>query len=444
MSEELLISVNNIVKNLVPNDFDYVIYHNPCVDGTAAAMIAWHYMRTNFPDREIVFYPTNYGRLPPDVTGRNVIILDFSFKKPDLDVMISQANKLLIIDHHKTAQEDLKEVPDEHKIFDMSRSGAYLTWQWFYPDEDVPLFIQYVSDRDIWTKQMEFGDEFAAWSHTLPMEMEVYEEYLDNDKLNFMIETKGKPFLELTEYQIDQVCPKATVKFMEHRGMFFFVAYLNTTVHRSDIGNKIFQWCKWADFSATYAINDRWNSTGFSLRSEDCRMDVSAVAKKFGGGGHRNAAGMGVNLVTNVLPCTCYDSSGRLYAQLPNIYFGKFVVDDQEFSVVYLNSSVYRTKLGTYLVQTQYVEEDRRVQSCISIFEKTGKCDREWMPDQADIAAVWSYDGNTTEFSIVYDKKLAKESVELLDKTLQREPNEGVKYVGMCHELDLNAERVTE
>jgi len=48
-------------------------------------------------------------------------------KKDNLQKLQSVVKKLLILDHHKTAQDDLKDLPNENKIFRMDHSGAYLT-----------------------------------------------------------------------------------------------------------------------------------------------------------------------------------------------------------------------------------------------------------------------------------------------------------------------------
>jgi nanoRNase/pAp phosphatase (c-di-AMP/oligoRNAs hydrolase) len=50
----------------------------------------------------------------------------------------------------------------------------------------------------------------------------------------------------------------------------------------------------WTDAAFAAAIVRSEDSISYSLRSRDDREDVSAMAKKFGGGGHRNAAGFRV------------------------------------------------------------------------------------------------------------------------------------------------------
>ena len=80
------------------------IYHGNCADGFAAAVI----IRMYNPDME--FYPGIYGEQPPDVTDREVIMLDFSYKKDLLEMLAWRAKSILILDHHKSAEENLKDL----------------------------------------------------------------------------------------------------------------------------------------------------------------------------------------------------------------------------------------------------------------------------------------------------------------------------------------------
>ncbi len=81
------------------------IYHHGCLDGFAAA---WA-VRKHYGDGEVEFHPGIYGKAPPDVTGRVVILVDFSYKRDVLLQVCAQAACVLILDHHKSAAVDLLE-----------------------------------------------------------------------------------------------------------------------------------------------------------------------------------------------------------------------------------------------------------------------------------------------------------------------------------------------
>ena len=80
------------------------IYHGNCADGFGAAYAVWKRY-----GEAVEFYPGVYQQDPPDVTGRDVIMVDFSYKRPVIEQMAQDANSILILDHHKSAEEDLRQ-----------------------------------------------------------------------------------------------------------------------------------------------------------------------------------------------------------------------------------------------------------------------------------------------------------------------------------------------
>ena len=120
------------------------IYHGNCADGFGAALV----VRKALGD--IDFHPGKYQEPPPDVTGKDVVMVDFSYKRPVLLKMAEKANRILIIDHHKTSAEDLVDLPENVTAkFDMSRSGSMLTWEHF-PWRDPATALLHIEDRDLW------------------------------------------------------------------------------------------------------------------------------------------------------------------------------------------------------------------------------------------------------------------------------------------------------
>src|SRR5665213_864100 len=151
------------------------IYHGNCADGFTAAWAVHKAMGVGDAD----YHPGVYGQEPPDVTGRDVIMVDFSYKRPVLEAMAAKARSILILDHHKTAAEDLSGlgyIPVQYDdfvetndpaarvgvIFDMERSGAQVTWDFFH-DAPRPLLVDYVGDRDLWRFAMPKSREVNAY-----------------------------------------------------------------------------------------------------------------------------------------------------------------------------------------------------------------------------------------------------------------------------------------
>lgn len=306
---------------------DFVIYHHPCPDGMAAAWAVWHYLTQNGRSVEkVIFHPANYSgasSVPPDVTGRHVLIADFSYPLDVLQTMIEQAASFLLIDHHKTAQEALQKLRPRHKIFDMDHSGAHLVWRHLFPTTPPPLMIQYVEDHDIWTKALPGTHEYAAWFPALvPYTLAAYDEYgTDDARFHHDLVTLGPVALAKDRIVIRDAASRATVKFQRVAGISqpLLVAYVNSTTLVSEIGNAVIQEWSEADVAAVYSVKDWSNATHFSLRSQDDRFDASVVAKAvFSGGGHRNASGCSVPYVCNTLPGTVLDATRATYDAIRN------------------------------------------------------------------------------------------------------------------------------
>lgn len=81
---------------------DLCIYHGNCDDGFGAAWAIWRRW-----GNEVAYIPGVYGKPLPDATGRNVLFVDFSAKGPELEAMAKIAKSVVIVDHHKTSQDDL-------------------------------------------------------------------------------------------------------------------------------------------------------------------------------------------------------------------------------------------------------------------------------------------------------------------------------------------------
>lgn len=354
---------------LLPSEINCVLYHKNCSDGFGAAWSAWKYLSTTFPNRDVEYIAVSHGTLPPNVEGKNVLITDFSYSYDILERMIQSSNKLAIIDHHKSALENLQKIDEKYKVFRMDMSGASMTWCYFFPNEKMPLMIKYIEDRDIWANKLPLIQEYFTWFFTLEFKFEVYDKYYD-DKVFEDALYEAKSMVYLNNYNISQISKYASPKFVEINNKLYFVAYINSNILKSDIGNRLisnsYPYC---DFSATYNIDDRYNSTSFSLRSTNTHSDVSNIAKSFGGGGHRNASGVKVNYVTSTLPGSVYDHTGNLYNSLHNTLQLMTVntTSGLSYNVGIINSSVLRKKISKYLLQDKYSYVDNKTKECINV-----------------------------------------------------------------------------
>lgn len=150
-----------------------IIYHKNCSDGFGAALAAW----LGYEDRAD-YIAAQHGDAPPDVTGRDVLIIDFAWPRPQTESLYAQAKSLQVIDHHDTAARDLDGLPYCH--FDQSHSGAVLAWIHFYPDKPVPHMFTLIEDADLRLyKRGEETARFMAHLKDMPKDFILWQELLE-------------------------------------------------------------------------------------------------------------------------------------------------------------------------------------------------------------------------------------------------------------------------
>ena len=256
------------------------IYHGNCADGFGAA---WA-VRQAIPEAE--FCAATYQAPPPDVTDKRVVMVDFSYKRPVLLDMASKAESILILDHHKSAAEDLVDLPaNVVAVFDMERSGAMMAWQHFFPGAPAPRLIEHIQDRDLWRFALPGTREIQANVFSYPYDFGVWDTLMASDV--DQLRTGGEAIERKHHKDIAELV-KVTKRRMVIGGFDVPVANLPYTLS-SDAGHLMAQG---EPFAACYW--DTPDGRVFSLRSSEAGQDVSAVAKTYGGGGHRNAAGFQV------------------------------------------------------------------------------------------------------------------------------------------------------
>jgi oligoribonuclease NrnB/cAMP/cGMP phosphodiesterase (DHH superfamily) len=157
------------------------IYHGNCADGFGAA---WVFKR--WADREFDFHAGVYQNDPPDVTGRDVYLVDFSYKRAVVEQMRERCNRLVLIDHHKTAIDDLAPLIESKAIeslVSLDHSGAVLAWKWFHGhlDGEMPALLRHIEDRDLWRFALHRTREIQANVFSYPYDFDVWDKLMEAD-----------------------------------------------------------------------------------------------------------------------------------------------------------------------------------------------------------------------------------------------------------------------
>lgn len=293
---------------------DICIYHFPCDDGFGSAWAVWRKWGDG-----VDYRPSNYGQPVPDakIDGKHILIADFSFKPDVLRAMGQRAASVVILDHHKSAAEDLDGFavnmigarfdaverslakvsgPDTNIIvsFDMKRSGAMMTWQFCFPNDKPPQLVRHLQDRDLWKNELEQTRCLSLYLRSHDFNFEVW-----NDIANALDDiggTRGNVLAEahaierFYDRKLAEMLPTAVLRTI---GKWEYIPVANAPwAFASDLGHELLKVYPHAPFAAVYY--DNFGGRTYSLRSENARQDVSEVARTFGGGGHHNAAGFRV------------------------------------------------------------------------------------------------------------------------------------------------------
>lgn len=273
-----------------------VIYHGNCADGFSAAWCFWR----KYGDGAD-FVAGVYQQDPPDVSGRDVYLVDFSYKEPVVRRMLDQARSVTLIDHHKTAIDDLRPLKelvsansgirggDNFGWFcDLNRSGATLAWDFLFPEEPRPLLLGHIEDRDLWRFKLPGTREIQANVFSYEYTFERWDRLMSADQAELMQMTVAGAAIERKHHKDIEELLGVCKRRMVIGGHDVPVASLPYTLV-SDAGHKM---AKGEKFAACYW--DTADSRVFGLRSADDGMDVSEIAKQYGGGGHAKAAGFKV------------------------------------------------------------------------------------------------------------------------------------------------------
>jgi uncharacterized protein len=285
---------------------DLILYHNNCPDGWCAAFIC----KMKYPEAALV--PLNHG-LGQEALGslfegcrnKDVIMVDYSLRTRELnDRLNAVAKSFRILDHHKTAQAVLEGA--SYAIFDMKRSGAGLAWDYLFgKDADVvlyetgtqtayrPWWVNYTEDQDLWNWVLPGSQEINAFLMVQPRTVEVWSG-IERMSMDSAVNS-GHGVRQYIEYYTRSVVAEIQEGVLVFEGNNYRTAVLNIPyVGVSEAGSALIE--------KGYDIGLAWFERGdgiiqFSLRSlKGGSIDVSAIAKTYGGGGHQSAAGFQVSV----------------------------------------------------------------------------------------------------------------------------------------------------
>lgn len=271
-----------------------IIYHSNCPDGFCAAWLC-HFV---WPDAE--FIPANYGWKEPDVTGNDVLIVDFSYSKEKILEMKEKAAVLMVLDHHETARKALEDLP--FCRFDNSKCGTRLVWDYLtsmglldpakLPRSPLWL-IDYIEDHDLHLGKLPDSEAICAAIHNVDYDFDKYSELSKQYPISLIRE--GNALLVYKRRMIEHHVKYAQdidIMGVKGKGIQCSVNKLG-----SRICDELLKLYPEAEFAASW--QDTIDGTRiYSLRGRQGGFDVGELAESLGGGGHRSASSIKIGFQT--------------------------------------------------------------------------------------------------------------------------------------------------
>lgn len=274
-----------------------VLYHDD-TDGFCAAWVASKYLPEDTEYRAV-----QYGQDPPweMIDGRAVYVLDFSYKRAVMEEIIARSGRVICLDHHRTAEAELAGLPGCE--FDMERAGCRMTWDFFIGKYICKsplreLIINYVQDRDLWKFELEDSHIINAAIRSWPTTFDAWDRMAERHGNIF---SEGRAILRNEQRQVESILRNARQVTLDgHR-----VWAVNTPILISECAGELakrplvyvsdppLEYAETVRFDPLFGLAWFQKSDGkvvVSLRSRG-DFDVSELARKMGGGGHKGAAG---------------------------------------------------------------------------------------------------------------------------------------------------------
>lgn len=274
-----------------------LVLHHDDLDGWCGA---WLLSRA-FERSRMTFQAVQYGDPAPSDDAlrghRTLLIVDFSFPRQVLERLaaLMGENHIGVFDHHITAEEHLRGLP--YAAFDLNQSGCSLVYRWLHSspvtqrpllDYQVASAAIHVEDRDLWRFSDHRTRPYCEWLNTLPKDIKAWDA---------ITATPYQEILRMGDAIIryrDNLVERASMESVPVEFAGYTVPAVNASNLVSEVAHAILERePSWPFVIVWQAIG---NSVLVHLRSGEGGVDVGELAKRFGGGGHKRAAGFLVRM----------------------------------------------------------------------------------------------------------------------------------------------------
>ncbi len=283
-----------------------IVTHDNCPDGVASAMI----LRDVLPDARVIF--ARYGSPEIEALPAEPGMLFVDFSPPAARVAEFVEAQALCLDHHKTAKDVVAAFGDNGRFGDEAADpgvcGAVLAYRCVWKvlrghhgcEAIVSEFAELAGIRDTWQRQHPQWEVACAQAEALT--------FWPRERLLRAVPNEWPEMLAIGGVLLvkKEEAVRRSIRDAQRTTIAGARVVIIPTVETSDVMEAL---VGETDIVAGFAFRcepDGVEKMQVSLRSRD--LDVSAIAKQYGGGGHTRAAGFTVC----AMPKGPYDTLGEL------------------------------------------------------------------------------------------------------------------------------------
>lgn len=276
----------------------YIIHHQDA-DGYFGGYAAYRHCAKLLDKVHMV--PVQYGKRMEEVktsildnltSADLAIFVDFSYPREAHEDLHVRGVEQVILDHHKTAEEDLKGL--DYAIFDMDKSGALLAWEFFCQDQEPPELCMAVNRldlrKDVTEDDLAISEYLYKEGFLKPDQWDRWGGLCDSIKFRFAAE-QGRELLKFRKQEVERESKRPLLVTPEGIVAKYRIGWLSVaTPYISDVGAEICD-TRGVDAVVMFFFVPGEGKFVFSLRAgKDTDFDCSELAKAFQGGGHAKAA----------------------------------------------------------------------------------------------------------------------------------------------------------
>jgi oligoribonuclease NrnB/cAMP/cGMP phosphodiesterase (DHH superfamily) len=311
------------------------IYHRVDLDGWMSAAIVKHwFIETNKPNNMVInsteianggnpykpnsldFIGYHYGDPIPNLFEYDQIIMcDISLPKNEMSILWHTLDKKVIwLDHHISAINDNRMLVFEGIQY-VNFAACELTWEYFFPNQPMPEIVRLLGRYDCFghkgTDEEQKVLEFQYASRSKIYDYETAYRWLiqwSTIHTQSWIQT-GKDIYSYLCIEAKQVYKNGFTIILQEpdylyknptNKQYFNRSFICFNKERFNPINFGIDYHKdgYDGAACFWYANGMWN---FSLRNDNGLVDCSMIAKHYGGGGHKGAAGFSIKDLKTII-----------------------------------------------------------------------------------------------------------------------------------------------